>query len=251
MCDLRALTLDCENLWWHLLLNFLLFRRRHLLRFATILKVVFWIIQLLTLLDLIFNNWRYLLSFDFIRKWFEVHPESLWHWIEFWIVLKEFDVVFAINHFQFLQLFLFLLSKRWHNRWPKFRYLWSCSTVFNRSLRFKYKIVKFCWIGFLAEDLACNDAWVQKLLQYFGHCILHHRELHDNSSLRVLHPVGRELFGCSFKHFNWQFLNGEMIDIQYNNPLFDLTWHQHVSVYITCKKVVQRSKAVLTYQVFL
>lgn len=42
-----------------------------------------------------------------------------------------------------------------------------------------------------------------------------------------------------------------MIDIQYNDPFFDLAWNQHVSVDVASKEIMEGAKTVLTNHIIL
>jgi hypothetical protein len=58
----------------------------------------------------------------------------------------------------------------------------------------------------------------------------------------VLHPIDRQLLGGPLEHLDRQFIDAEMIDVQYDNPLLHLPSHEHIMSDIPAEEVVQRTK---------
>ena len=87
-----------------------------------------------------------------------------------------------------------------------------------------------------------HDFWVKEALEHFGHHTLNPREV-DNELLRgIIDVVHCDLFSTLLEKRHRELFNWELVNVRQRYILLDLTWHQHISYYVSRIKVMEAAE---------
>ena len=146
-------------------------------------------------------------------------------------------VVLTFEHFKFVRRES--LRNWWHLGRPKHGHRRRSTTVFHRPLGFEDEFIELLGITCIAEELLGDGDRIQEFLKQLSSCILHIGKIDYNLLPSLLNVVGGQLPRCILEHLERQLVHGKLVDVENDNPLFDLTGNQHISVDVAGVEVVQ------------
>lgn len=129
-----------------------------------------------------------------------------------------------------------------HSGRPELSDYRSCSSIGRLELRRIDKLLYLDGVGALSKDLSCSCFCVQKFGKNLYQHGLNPRHVDDKSFSGAIDVVKTQFAGTLPEQGNRQVFDGKLVDICQADPLFNLTWNQHVFYHVLSIEVMNCTK---------